>query len=216
MPILLLSKRAIPMLLVASGMTAFHARSTEVGLLLDKQFGQSISLPNAGNFKSFDPSGFGIRGAYTLINLKVAELGLTATYHPKAKSDFASTFIGAQARSEYISVGAQADWKFLVNLHLGMEMRREKISTLGRLAVADIYSNLLIYANAGDTTISRPWINTGVGFSWPLPVVSPFVRLEAAYALKTYSLPATTANGDDLRKAIASKYQVAIYGGIRF
>jgi len=99
-----------------------------------------------------------------------------------------------------VAIGVQADWKFLLNLHAGLDMRSEKLSTST--------------ASANDsTTLTRPWVKAGVGYTLPTPVVSPFVRLELAVPL-TQSDSANSP--DDFRKAMAPSLQVALYGGIRF
>lgn len=216
--------RMIRLTLVAASVAVLPATASEVGILVDKQIGQSITIPvSVGldtKLNSVSPTGFGIRGAYTLLDLKVIELGVAATYHPKAEADLEGglgpvTIHGGKAGGEYMAIGAQVDWKFLVNLHVGLDMRREKISNDAiDWTVNGIGSSRL--AEAGDTTITRPWLKAGIGFSIPLPVVSPFVRLEAAYALKNYSVPSALYNADDVRKAMAPKYQIALYGGIRF
>jgi hypothetical protein len=202
--------------LIASGMISTTAFCSELGLILDKQFGKSVSA-GYGEFTAFSPTGFGIRGAYTVLDLKAVEFGLAASYHPKSQSDF--TWVNSpeiKAKSEYMSIGAQADWKLIANLHAGIEIRREKISTDVHMTAFQPPSSLLLDAYGGNTSFTRPWINAGIGFSIPAPAIQPFIRLEAAYALKTYSLPTINANGDDLRKAIAPRYQIALYGGIRF
>jgi len=213
----------IPLLFVATGISTISVRASELGLLLDKQFGQTVSLsdPRLTGFKSVDPSGFGIRGAYTFLDLKVTEFGLSATYHPKAQADLnLGTIPTGKIGNQYIALGAQADWKFLLNLHLGVELRQERVSQENSTLVAAPFPPtpqiVLVNSVAGTTNITRPWVKAGIGFSIPSPAIKPFFRLEAAYALKTYSLPNNTATGDDLRKAVAPKYQVAIYGGIRF
>ena len=212
-------KNMMGLTLMIAGLAVLPASAHEVGILVDKQVGESTAVPGllGGDIKAVSPTGFGIRGAFTLLDLKVAELGVAATYHSKSEADldFGSGFKAGKAGSQYIAIGAQVDWKFLVNLHVGVDMRREKIST-------DTTFPLIGYGAvyAGDTTITRPWAKAGIGFSVPLPVVSPFFRLEAAYALKTYSLPAASLgavdHSEDVRKVLAPKYQIALYGGIRF
>jgi hypothetical protein len=199
------------------------AYSGEVGLLVDKNFGQSATIPLHGDIELSHPTGFGIRGAFTVLDLKVAELGVSATYHPKVKSDTEFKFgpnpnTGQKdGSSSYFAIGAQVDWKFLVNLHLGTELRRETISTDYFVVASGIpLSTIIINAQAGETTVTRPWINGGIGVAFPIPGVTPFMRLEVSYALKNYSLPETNGTGDDLRKALAPRYQIALYGGIRF
>jgi len=195
-------KKIVSIALVAAGLSMFSAKAGEVGLLLDKQIGDSLLL-TGGKADAASPTGFGIRGAFTVLDLKVAELGIAATYHPEAKEDLkVNGAIFGTMSNQYVAIGAQVDWKFLVNLHAGVDLRQEKTKM-----------DALVYSHS--TTFTRPWVKAGIGFSIPTPIVSPFVRLEAAYALKTYSLPSLYSQ-DDFNKAMAPKYQIALYGGIRF
>ncbi len=198
-------QKLIRVAVVAVGLTALPARASELGLLVDKQVGVAQAFTGA-KFDASRPNGYGIRGAYTVLDLKVAEVGLTATYHPETKTDliYNGSNVG-KFNDEYMSVGAQVDWKFLVNLHAGVDFRREKLTTEG--------SSL---AGAGRTTYTRPWINAGLGFSLPTPVVSPFVRLELAMATTKQGSINTGSSPDDIRKALAPEYQIGLYGGIRF
>lgn len=204
--------RLLPALLVP--VLALPASAAELGLLLDKQFGKSQTVAAgitpgstlAGKIDSIGPTGVGIRAGISLLDLKVAELGVTATYHPKAEGDVevGSTKFG-KLGTEYIAVGAQVDWKFLVNIHAGVDLRREKY-TLSDFEGANAGLN-------GDNSVTRPWIKAGIGFSVPTPLVSPFFRLEVAMATKKESAKDTD---DNLRKALAPEYQIGLYGGIRF
>lgn len=197
-------KRLTRVALVSAALSVVPATAAEVGILLDKQFGkaQAIAAGSTTKYDAVSPTGFGIRAGFSVLDLKVAELGLTATYHPKAEGDLvvAGTKLGKMG-SEYIAIGAQVDWKFLVNLHAGVDMRSEKLTTTSLLG------------NKESNTITRPWVKAGIGFSLPTPVVSPFFRLEVAVAA-TKEDKVDTA--DNLRKALAPEYQVGLYGGIRF
>jgi hypothetical protein len=193
--------------LLLFGVGCLPLAAAEVGLLFDKQIGKSQVLANAGNgfaagsYDAVSPTGAGVRIGFSLLDLKIAEVGMALTYHPKAEGDLvvANTKIGKYG-NEYIAIGVQADWKFLLNLHAGLDMRRENLtSTLG--------------ATKDSTTFTRPWVKAGVGFSVPTPVVSPFVRLEVAMPLTKED---KTAAADDFRKALAPSLQVSLYGGIRF
>jgi hypothetical protein len=198
-------KRLIRIAVVAAGLVALPARASELGLLVDKQIGAARSF-GTYNFEAVKPSAYGIRGAYTVLDLKVAEVGLTATYHPETKTDLIDN--GATTgkfNDDYLAVGAQVDWKFLVNLHAGVDIRREKLTTEGSS-----------YAGAGSTTYTRPWIKAGIGFSMPTPVVSPFVRLEVAMATTKQGAIGASPSADEFRKAMAPEYQIGLYGGIRF
>jgi hypothetical protein len=186
-----------------------QAGGLEVGILLDKEVGKGQALASAANglpaggYDAVSPTGTGFRAAYTFLDLKIAGLGAAVTYHPKVQGDLVAngTTIGKYG-NEYVAFGLQADWKFLVNIHAGVDYRSEKLTT----------------APAGfpteSTTLTRPWATVGLGFSAPMPVVSPFLRLEVAAPLST---PASKGdNNEDFRKAMAPSLQVALYGGIRF
>jgi hypothetical protein len=192
------------MALICTGLAFSSAQAHEVGILLDKQFGSAQAIAGL-TADAARPTGAGLRGAYTLLNLGVAEVGVSGTYHFEAKDDLTvNGYHLGNFSNQYWAIGAQADWKLLLNLHAGLELRREKADSDGGLLLGD-----------ASTTFTRPWISAGVGFSFPLPVVSPFVRLEAAYALQTYSV-SENSSFDDVRKAMAPKFQIALYGGIRF
>ena len=189
--------------LVSAALAVIPLKSAEVGIILDKQFGkaQAIAAVPGAKYDAVSPTGFGIRAGVSILDLKVAELGLTATYHPKAEGDLELNGVQlGKYGSEYISIGAQVDWKFLVNLHAGVDLRREKYTT-DVLGVKD------------SNTATRPWVKAGVGFSVPTPLVSPFFRLEVAVAAAKED---KTDSPDNFRKAMAPEYQVGIYGGIRF
>lgn len=190
---------------VAVGLAALPGRASELGLLIDKQIGGSQSF-GTYHFDASKPSGYGIRGVYTVLDLNVAEVGLSATYHPERETDLVMNGNNdGKFNNQYIAVGAQVDWKFLVNLHAGIDIRREKLTTDGNSVVSN-----------GSTTYTRPWIKAGIGYSLPSPVVSPFVRLEVAMAATKQGSLSSSSSADDIRKAMAPDYQIGLYGGIRF
>lgn len=200
-------KKALGMGALLASLTAIPAQATEFGLLLDKEVGRSATLGAAGSglpaggYDRASPSGWGLRAAYTFLDLKVAELGAAVTWHPKAEDDLVGGG-GNQGKlgNQYLAIGLQADWKFLVNLHAGLDLRSEKVTTSAN-GVSD------------STTLHRPWAKAGLGWSAPTPVVSPFVRLEVAVPLTSSD---SSTSSDDFRKAMAPALQVALYGGIRF
>jgi len=185
---------------------AVPAQASEFGLLLDKEIGRAQALSQAqqgllaGDYDKANPTGYGFRAAYTFLDLKFAELGAAVTYHPKAQDDLSGPTPG-KFGNQYVAIGVQADWKFLLNLHAGLDMRSEKLTTSPAGGPSD------------STTLTRPWVKAGVGFSIPTPAVSPFVRLEVAVPLTSSD---STTSADDFRKAMAPSLQVALYGGIRF
>lgn len=192
---------------LALALAALPASAGELGLFADKLQGQS-KVDGLGNrYDAVSPSGFGIRGAYTLVNLKVAEIGLTASYRPESEADLVikgptgSVERGRMGVS-YGAIGAQVDWKFLVSLHAGLEMRHERLAWSG------------LPSGNGSSTLDRPWARVGFGFSLPVPVMSPLVRLEFSMPLRKED--SKLFSSGDLREALAPRAQAALYVGIRF
>ncbi len=191
-----------PAFALALAVASLPVSAGELGLLYTKQFGKAQVVANAGKYDAVDTATIGFRGSWSVLDLKVAELSLSGTYQPKAEQDF--TFNGAKLGKYgvgYAAIGAQVDWKLLLNLNAGVEMRRETLSwDLGA-------------GGKADTTQTRPWARIGIGFSIPLPAVSPFVRVELAAPL---SKEDRTSSPDSIRKALAPQSQVGLYAGIRF
>lgn len=174
----------------------------ELGLLYTKQFGKAQTIAGADKYDAVDTASLGLRGGFSVVDFKVVEFSFTGTYQPKAEQDFklnGSKF--GKYGVGYVALGAQVDWKLLLNLNAGVEMRRETLSwDLGA-------------GGKEDSTLTRPWARAGIGFSVPLPVVSPFVRLEVAMPL---SKEDSTSSPDSIRKALAPQLQAGLYAGIRF
>jgi len=182
------------------------ASAGEVGLLYSKQYSKAQIVASGGKFDALDTATVGIRGGVSLVDLKVVEFSLIGTYQPKAEQDL--LFNGVKAGRYgvgYVALGAQVDWKLLLNLNAGVEMRRETLSW------DPVRSSPL--GLKSDTTQTRPWARAGIGFSIPLPVVSPFIRLEVAIPL---SKEDRTSTPDSIQKALAPQSQVGLYAGIRF
>ncbi len=193
--------RPLALLLLATGPGLLA--TGEIGVFLDKQLGKAQSTNFAfqgktGSYDAVSPTGMGFRAGFSLINLKVAELGAELTYHPKVEGDvvIAGYNTGQKFGSEYIALGAKVEWKFLVNLYGAMEIRNERL-TLGSEKV----------------NYSRPWIKAGIGTTLPLPLLTPTFRLEVA--MPTVKDEKTTTMSE-VAKALAPQFQVAIYAGIKF
>lgn len=198
-------RRLAPLLLAS--LPIFTAQAGELGLFADRLQGSAKTDSSGNRFDAVSTSGFGVRGAYTLVNLKVAEIGITAAYRPETRDDLViRTPGGAVERGRmgvsYGAVGVQVDWKLLVSIHAGLEMRHE------RLVWRDLASG------NGSSTVDRPWARVGLGFSLPVPVLSPIIRLE-------FSAPLRREDSDlhasaDAREALAPRAQAALYVGFRF
>ena len=140
-------KSLICVAVVAAGLAVLPAHASELGILLDEQVGSSQSFKVATplavgqtgvSFDASKPRGYGIRGAYTVLQLKKAEVGITATYHPETRTDLVVNGSNdGRLNNQYIALGAQVDWNFLVNLHAGIDIRRERLTTEGNSLVPD-------------------------------------------------------------------------------
>jgi hypothetical protein len=191
-------------LLLVPILAALPVFSAEVGVLLDKQIGKAQVGTFAANqnYDAVSPTGFGIRGGFDVLDLKVAALQLNGTWHNKTTGDL--SYGGAklgELDNQYWAAGAMVNWKLLVNVGAGVEYRSEKLSFRPTGAAAT------------DSTQGRPWARVNVGFSIPTPIVSPFFLFEVAAPLSKNS--ATSAQ-KDLTEALAPQVQIGIYGGIRF
>ena len=189
-------------LVIAFAVCVVPFSAGELGLLYTKQFGKAQTIHGTDKYDAVDTANIGLRGSFSVVDLRVVEFSFTGTYQPKAEQDlirnganFGKYGVG------YAALGAQVDWKLLLNLNAGVEMRRETLSwDLGALG-------------KDESTLTRPWARAGIGFSVPLPVVSPFVRLEVAVPLNKED---RTSTPDSIRKALAPQLQVGLYAGIRF
>lgn len=176
----------------------------EVSLLLSRQMGKAQAADAAlfgqskGSFEAGSAAGQGLRLGYSLLDLKLVEISATGTVHRQAEArvELAGRDTGLDYRARYVALGAQVDWKLLVNVSVGLEVRQERLE-MGAERVQQ----------------SRPWLRAGFGFSIPTPALSPFVRLEVA--VPTVKEGRTTT-ASELVKALAPQVQVAACGGIRF
>lgn len=191
-------------LLLVPVMAVLPVFAGEVGLLIDKQFGkaQAASFGTGQKYDAVSPTGFGIRGGFDVLDLKVAALQVNATWHNKTTGDlnYGGTKYG-ELENQYWAAGAMVNWKLLVNVGAGVEYRSEKLTFRPTGGAST------------DSTLGRPWARVNVGFSIPTPVVSPFFLLEVAAPLSKKDATSTTK---DLTDALAPQVQIGVYGGIRF
>ncbi len=192
--------------LFLSMMTLIPLNAGELGLLVDKQFGkaQAANFGGSRDYDAISPTGLGIRGAFDVLDLKVAALQLNATWHNKSTGDLsASGTKYGELDNQYWAAGAMVNWKLLVNVGAGVEYRSEK----------QTWRTTLPVVGNGDNTHGRTWARVNLGFSIPTPVVSPFFALEVAAPL---SKKDSTAVPSDFAEANFPQVQIGIYGGIRF
>ena len=194
-------------ILLVSVMAALPVMAGELGVLVDKQFGQAQTAGSFATNQKLDavsPTGLGVRYGFDVVDLKVAALQLNATWHNKTTGDLSynGTKYG-ELDNQYWAAGAMVNWKLLVNVGAGVEYRTEKLT----------WRSNLPGLGSNDTTQGRAWARVNLGFSIPTPVVSPFFALEVAAPLSKNS---STSTPKDFADALAPQVQIGVYGGIRF
>ncbi|HET8900590.1 MAG TPA: hypothetical protein VFM84_01525 [Holophagaceae bacterium] len=150
------------------------------------------------------------RLGFSIVDLGPALFEFTVGYQPKAKTamDANGANTGLDYGDQYWSAGLMFNFKAFVAVGAGVEYRGEKLTLEGP-------------GLNQSTNYGRPWARVNVGFSFPLPIVKPFVGVEAAMPLASTSAPANYGYGpgadtDASLKSHAPSFQVGVYGGIRF
>ena len=195
----------LPLFLLAP----LSAQTWELGIFSGSQTYNSISNSMPGlttNGSCAKKTAFAARLGYSVTDLGPAMLQLTAGYQPSvtttARIITQGTSVPGQAptdsgpldyQASHTSVGAMVNFKVVVAVGAGMEMRFEKQS---------LASSSASYA--------RPWIRANIGMAFPTPIIKPFIGLELAAALSS------TSDGIQPVKSLAPKSQIGAYVGIRF
>jgi hypothetical protein len=185
-----------------------------VGAFVGQQALKSGQVVMAGGSTSYDPdtkSVVGLRLGRSLLDVGPLLLQVTGGYQADATQNEkvtqnasplpgptpAATHSTTDYKTGHFSVGAMATLKSFVSVGAGVEYRFEKLQMDGV-----------------STTYSRPWGRLDVGISFPTTVLKPFICLEAAVPLSSQSM--TLTDSESNLKALAPKFQVGLYGGIRF
>ncbi|WP_243294477.1 hypothetical protein [Geothrix mesophila] len=190
-------------------LTPLSAQTWELGVFAGRQTYNSISTSMPGlttNESCAKKTALAARLGYSVIDLGPAMLQLTVGYQPSvtttARVITQGTSVPGQPptdsgpldyQASHASVGMMVNFKALLAVGVGIEMRFEKQS---------LASNSTSYA--------RPWLRANIGMAFPTPVIKPFVGLELAAALSS------TSDGLQPIKSLAPKSQIGIYTGIRF
>ena len=186
------------------------AQTWEVGLNVSQQSYKEFGSDPWVAPKKTTP--IALRAGYAVFDLGPALFQITAAYQPKVESDLENGFgqpSPVRYGHEYYGIGAMFNFKALVAVGAGVDYRFEKASYTGGLIDRT-------------TSFARPWARVNAGFAFPTPVVKPFIGLEVAAPLTSYSQDdannATSVTGfaDGFNKAVAPKLQIGVYGGIRF
>ena len=192
-----MKKIFLPLLFVAP----LAAQSFELGLNVSQQQYPSHTELGAFRVEPQDKTVVAARFGYALVDLGPALFQVTAAYQPKVDTEVKVNGSSAgmeKMGQEYWGLGAMFNFKAIVAVGAGVEYRSEKITNAGM-----------------STTYGRPWARVNAGFAFPTPLVKPFIGLEVAVPLtkKDYS---DSLGAEDVMKSFAPKFQVGLYGGIRF
>lgn len=193
------------------GIVPLAAQTYEVGLFLGQQRFKSVDTSDGRGFTYHgevdDKAVYGVRVGYALVDLGPALVQVTAAYQPESTSTMKVRSQDLESGSEAAAVdykhrsyaaGAMFNFKALVAVGVGLDYRFEHLDN-----------------GFKSTTYSRPWMRANAGMAFPTPLVKPFVGLEVAVPLASKSLDGNS-DLEDLLKSTAPKFQVGVYGGIRF
>lgn len=147
------------------------------------------------------------RLGFSIVDLGPALFQVTVGYQPKVKTTLDADGVGTPLDygHQYWSAGLMFNFKAFVAVGAGVEYRGEKLSLEGPGMNQSV-------------TYGRPWARVNVGFSFPLPLVKPFVGVEASAPLTSASVSDAEylSDPDKALKSHAPSFQVGVYGGIRF
>lgn len=182
------------------------AQSYEVGVFLGQNTYKAQTITGI-ELKPETKTVAAARLGFSLVDLGPALFQFTVGYQPKAKTavDANGANSGLDYGHEYWSAGLMFNFKAFVAVGAGVEYRGEKL-TLEGPGVNE------------STTYGRPWARVNVGFSFPTPIVKPFIGVEAAAPLTSQSVSEADYLADPSKalKSHAPNFQVGVYGGIRF
>ena len=213
-------RRILALLALASALP-LAAQSFEAGVLYTWNPSKAQNFPdpssNAYEIKANTWKATGLRFGYNFVQIGPMEIQGNATVQFSNKQDVVLKVNGTtlpfgwQDEYKYWAVGAAVNWNFLVRLGVGLEYRSEKLNFTD--AIAPQYNK--------STTYGRPWMRATAGFTFPTPVVKPFIGVEVGLPLTTTSVSYADLSGlnpdiDKLNKSMAPKAQYGIYAGVRF
>ena len=205
-------KKTLALLALASAMP-LAAQSFEVGLFAGQQSYKDFSASNplgSLSAKVDSKTVVAARFGYSIVDLGPALFQVTVGYQPEASATGRTTLTPQGLPSQVStgdfkesnwSVGLMFNFKAVVAVGAGVEYRSEKLTD-----------------DNGSTTYGRPWARVNIGMAFPTPLVKPFIGIEASAPLAStsYNANATSFDEDNVRKSLAPKLQIGLYGGIRF
>ncbi len=190
-----------PALAVAILLAApLSAQDWEIGLFAGQQGYRSSDLSGVSEPKS-RPAFIGRLG-FSAVDLGPVLVQITTGLHRETETIYKTgSGDGTFHSHTHVSLGAMFNFKAVVAFGAGIEYRFERLNKT--------------YSGMSDATFNRPWARANVGLAFPTPVMKPFVGLEVAVPLVNKSANASSSMEDQIR-SLAPKYQIGLYGGIRF
>ncbi|HLO68779.1 MAG TPA: hypothetical protein VK188_17270 [Holophaga sp.] len=188
------------------------ANTWEAGLFIGQQSYKSHTVSTL-SVEADSKVAYGFRLGRSIVDLGPALITITAGFQPETKTTLKYSGAIAPAyqvgnvtasapsvdyKTQHFSVGAMANFKAFVAVGAGIEYRFEKLEIEGT-----------------STNYARPWVRVNAGIAIPSPVVKPFIGVEAAIPVTSKSLELSSSD-EDFLKAMAPKFQIGVYAGIRF
>jgi hypothetical protein len=184
--------------------TPLPAQSWELGLFAGQQSYRNSNFP--GMPEEYEVKSKIVTGArlgYRLWEFGPASVQVTAGFQPKSESVYlANGFdMGLKYQHEHTSVGAMVNFNAVMPIGIGIEYRMEKLN--------------LTSTGWSDASYNRPWFRATMSHIFETATVRPFIGLEAAAPLTSHAYAADSGM-DSFLRSLAPKFQLGLYGGIRF
>lgn len=211
-------KQIILILTIVFSCTLF-ASDQEVILLVSKPHMQESTqyYPNYQlTLEPTEPIAFSLRYGHEITTLGSTKLQLQLTYHVQSSADIKRNtdsnyyFVDSSdvLKNEGFSAGVQAQWRYVLQLGLGAELRYEKLE-MGYIK----------------TTQVRPWFTAQVGYLVPSPSIHPVFGFEIAVPIANQKDPEILidpvsygrySEPKSVLKSLSPRYELRLYGGVRF
>ncbi len=180
------------------------AQSFEVGAFLGQQLNKDVAVVGT-KIEVDSTTVVGFRFGYSFVDFGPILLQGTLGYQGESKGKVKLDGVeepGARMKHDHTAIGVMANFKAVVAVGAGIEYRMEKLRAVDP-------------SESRSVTYNRPWLRANLGYALPTPLLKPFIGLEVAMPLSSTSVSLGSSE-DDLLKGLAPKFQIGLYGGIRF
>jgi len=171
---------------------------------------------NFGQYAAGTLGAVGVHLSWAAVSLGPLALEVTGAYQAPARKDLTVTTWGtlpgvagtlgtssasAQFRESSAGVGLRLASHLLVDWSVGLEGRSESLRLAGP-------------GGTLSTTLTRPWLEAGVGYTFPSPFLKPFVAVTGALALS--KIRDDGSFDPKLVQSLSPKAELALQAGLRF